>query len=97
MNKLDLINAISVHNTRMSGPALTKAQIDAVLDGLGTVARHRLAHTDTNMVIPGIGKLVVSGKAARTIRNPKTGADLEIPAHNVVKFRACQALKESVK
>lgn len=97
MNKLDLINAISAHNTRMSGPALTKAQIDAVLDGMGTVARHHLTSPDTELTIPGIGKLVVSGKAARTGRNPKTGADIDIPAHNVVKFRACQALKESVK
>ena len=35
-------------------------------------------------------------RAARTGRNPQTGATIQIPAANVPKFRAGKALKESV-
>jgi DNA-binding protein HU-beta len=36
--------------------------------------------------IPGVGKLRVIDKAARTARNPATGAVVEVPAKRVVKF-----------
>lgn len=95
MNKLELINAIAARNTRLDGPALSKAQIDSVLDNMGAVARQHLTSPDADLVLPGIGKLVVKAKAHRTGRNPKTGKDIDIPAHNVVKFRISQALKDA--
>jgi DNA-binding protein HU-beta len=47
-------------------------------------------------VVPGIGKLVKVHRKARTGRNPLTGAEIQIPAKTVVKFRVAKAAKEAV-
>ena len=46
--------------------------------------------------IPGIGKLVKVDRKARTGRNPATGAEIQIPAKTVVKFRVAKAAKEAI-
>ena len=45
---------------------------------------------------PGLGKLVVQQRKARTGRNPKTGETIKIPAKKVLKFRIAKACKDSV-
>ena len=42
--------------------------------------------------VPGLGTFERRERAARTARNPQTGAALEIPAHSVLAFRpaGCQ-------
>ena len=45
---------------------------------------------------PGIGKLVVQQRKARTGRNPKTGETIKIPAKKVLKFRIAKACKDTV-
>ncbi|MFH1429942.1 MAG: HU family DNA-binding protein [Candidatus Uhrbacteria bacterium] len=45
---------------------------------------------------PGIGKLVKAHRKARTGRNPATGAEIQIPAKTVVKFRVAKAAKDTV-
>ena len=45
--------------------------------------------------IYGLLKLKVQRKPARTGRNPKTGATLEIPAKNVVKATISKALSDA--
>jgi DNA-binding protein HU-beta len=47
--------------------------------------------------LPGFGRFSVKGRAARRGRNPKTGAELTIPACKVVSFRAAKALQDSLK
>lgn len=47
--------------------------------------------------IAGLGIFSVKKRAARTARNPRTGATVNVPAMNVPKFRAAKALKDSVK
>ena len=49
------------------------------------------------VTITGFGTFKVSKRAARTGRNPKTGAALKIPAMKVPKFKAGKSLKEAVK
>ena len=46
--------------------------------------------------IPGIGKLVLVARKARTGRNPQTGEAIKIPAKKVVKFRVAKACKDAV-
>ncbi|OGL96417.1 DNA-binding protein [Candidatus Uhrbacteria bacterium RIFOXYB2_FULL_45_11] len=46
--------------------------------------------------IPGLGKLVKKARAARTGRNPLTGAEIKIPAKTVVKFRVAKQCKDSI-
>lgn len=45
---------------------------------------------------PGFGKLVINEQAARTARNPQTGAEIAVPAKKVVKFKVAKALKDAV-
>ena len=45
--------------------------------------------------IHGLLRLKVQPKPARTGRNPKTGATLEIPAKNVVKATISKALSDA--
>jgi nucleoid DNA-binding protein len=39
-----------------------------------------------DVTVPGIGKLKIKTREARTGRNPKTGEAISIPAKKVVKF-----------
>ncbi len=46
--------------------------------------------------IPGIGKLVKQHRKARMGRNPATGAEIQIPAKTVCKFRVAKAAKDAI-
>lgn len=47
-------------------------------------------------VMPGLGKWVTGKTKARKGRNPATGAEIKIPAKNVLKFRVAKAAKDSI-
>jgi DNA-binding protein HU-beta len=47
-------------------------------------------------VLPGFGKLVKINRAARSGRNPATGATIQIPAKVVLKFRVAKAAKDAL-
>lgn len=72
---------------------LTKAQVSDFLDEFAKLA---YAEAKDGFPIPGIGKLVLVDRKARTGRNPATGEQIQIPAKKVVKFRVSKACKESV-
>jgi DNA-binding protein HU-beta len=44
----------------------------------------------------GIGVLEVRNRAARTGRNPATGAEIQIPASKKIGFRPAKELKEAI-
>lgn len=46
--------------------------------------------------LPGLGKLQKKHRAARMGRNPATGAQIQIPAKTVLKFRVAKAAKDAV-
>lgn len=48
------------------------------------------------VVLPGLGKLGVSVRAARSGRNPLTGEVMQIPEKRVPHFKAAKALKDAV-
>jgi DNA-binding protein HU-beta len=72
---------------------VTKAQVTQILDDLANLA---YAGAKDGFVVPGIGKLVLVNRAARTGRNPATGETIQIPAKKVVKFRVAKACKDAV-
>jgi len=88
--------------------ALTKSQIaDSIAKKTGVTKKvavevmaafSELAYKEAknSFTIPGIGKLVLVKRAARTGRNPQTGAAIKIPAKKVVKFRVAKACKDAV-
>jgi len=49
-----------------------------------------------DFTIPGLGKLTVADRKARTGRNPATGATIQIPAKKVLKFIFSKAAKDAV-
>ena len=48
------------------------------------------------VTLVGFGTFYAGTRAARTGRNPRTGAELKIAAARLPKFRAGKALKEAI-
>ena len=46
--------------------------------------------------LPGLGTFKVAERSARSVRNPRTGAKLNVAAKNVVKFKAAPALNDAL-
>lgn len=67
----------------------------AFLESLSSIAL-REAKKAGEFVIPGIGKVVRKQTKARTGRNPATGAEIQIPAKTVLRFRFAKAAKDAV-
>ena len=92
MNKSQLIDAIA-HDI-----GFRKSDIEVVLESAGRVIAQHFAAADAGVdaeaVLPGLGKLKATTRAARTGRNPQTGAPVEIPERMAVKFAAGKALDD---
>ncbi len=89
MKKADLIAAMAEEmNTN-------KHVADEALTALGKVLEFQLLNGQS-LLIPGIGTFSVQQKAARSGRNPQTGAVIEIPAKKLVKFKATKTLADAV-
>lgn len=73
-----------------------KTVIAAVLDALGAVAAESLA-SGGEVPLSGLGKLKAKQRKARTGRNPRTGAPVDIPAHITVSFDPGKALTDKLK
>jgi DNA-binding protein HU-beta len=73
---------------------LSKKDAAAFVDALGELAQEAMIAGE-EAVLPGIGKLSVKAKPARTGRNPQTGAALEIAARSVPVFSAAKILKDA--
>jgi DNA-binding protein HU-beta len=89
MNKGDLINKVS------SEAGLSKAQAGKVLDSVLNTVVKSLKKGD-KVTLVGFGTFAVAKRAARTGRNPQTGAAIKIPAKKVVKFKAGKEFAGSV-
>lgn len=89
MNKQELIDAIS--STTGASKAATGATLDAIL--------HAVTETVTQgevVQLIGFGTFATGSRAARTGRNPATGAEIQIAAAKTVKFSAGKAFKDAV-
>lgn len=74
---------------------ITKVQAEAAYATLLAIAYAGAKKAD-GITLPGLGKISVGKRAARTGRNPATGAEIKIPAAKVVKFKVLKALKDGV-
>lgn len=89
MNKYELIDQIA------QSADLSKAAAGRALDA--TIAAVKVALKKGGMVsLVGFGTFYVGERAARSGRNPRTGAALKIKAAKVPKFRAGKGLKDAV-
>jgi DNA-binding protein HU-beta len=91
MTKSQLVNHLA------EAAEISKAQAKAALDALADTAyKEAKAKKEKGFTIPGIGKLVVVRRKARTGRNPQTGEKIRIPAKTALKFRISKACKDAV-
>lgn len=90
MNKAAIVEII---HEKMGGTKVAAEQaVDATLEGIVKTLK-----AGGEVSIAGLGIFSVKARAARTARNPKTGATVQVPATKVPKFRAAKALKDAVK
>lgn len=89
MNKTELIEHIAKHAD------LSKASASRALDSVMGAVKTTLKKGGTVSLV-GFGTFAVTKRAARTGRNPRTGATLKIKAAKVPKFRPGKALKDAL-
>jgi Bacterial nucleoid DNA-binding protein len=90
MSKASLIQAVA--NSRLKVPKTFAAEVVEVISEELTLELLKSGEAS----LPGIGKLKLVTRTARTARNPKTGESLKIKAGKRVKFVVSKALKEGV-
>jgi len=89
VTKADLVNAIAEQ------AGLSKADAEKALKAFtGAVTNALKAGEKVSLV--GFGTFSVGQRAARTGKNPQTGAKIKIPAAKTPKFKAGKALKDAV-
>ena len=89
MNKSELLAAMAAKS------GLSQADAGKALSAFCDVVGETL-QTGGEVQITGFGSFGVSERAARTGRNPQTGATLQIAASKAPKFKAGKALKDAV-
>ncbi|MDX1399660.1 MAG: HU family DNA-binding protein [Oceanospirillum sp.] len=89
MNKSELIDAIA------ASADIPKAAAGRALDAMIETVSESLQKGDS-VVLVGFGTFSVKERAARTGRNPQTGAPIEIKAAKVPSFKPGKALKDAV-
>jgi len=89
MNKGQLIESVASELGESKASA-TRA-VDAVINSITSGIK-----VDDGVTIVGFGTFSKKERAARTGRNPSTGAPMEIKASTTVGFKPSQALKEQI-
>jgi len=90
MNINDLAQSVSEQDK-----ALTKTQAKALVEAVFAAVRDA-ALKGEEVSVPGFGKFKVQNKPARTGRNPRTGATVQIAATRKLAFQPAKALKDAL-
>lgn len=89
MNKSELIEHIA-KQADISKAAAGRS-LEAVIGAVRTTLKK-----GGSVTIPGFGTFAVTKRAARTGRNPRTGAAIKIKAAKVPKFRPGKGLRDAM-
>lgn len=89
MTKRDLIGTIA------SGAGLTRAQASRALEACVASIQDSLVRGD-RVIISGFGTFGVADRKSRRVRNPRSGAALEIAAKRVPRFAPGVLLKLAI-
>jgi DNA-binding protein HU-beta len=89
MNKGDFVTAVSdaAGLTKVDGAKAVEAFIETVKKAL---------KKGESVALVGFGTFIVRKRAARTGRNPRTGAQIKIKASKNPSFKAGKALKDAI-
>lgn len=90
MNKTELIAIVA------DKAAVTKKEAELVLQAIVETITETLA-TDEKVVITGFGTFEVRQRVARSGRDPRTGAVIQIPSQKTPAFKAGKGLKDAVR
>ena len=74
---------------------MKRTQVRDFFDELTALAEKELKRSG-EFQLPGMVKLVLQKRKARTGRNPATGEEIKIPAKTVVKARIVKQMKDAV-
>lgn len=88
MNKTELIEKIAA-------AGLTKADAKKALEATTAAIKEALVAGDKVQLV-GFGTFAVAERPARVGKNPATGAQIDIPAKKVAKFKAGAELADAV-
>jgi DNA-binding protein HU-beta len=89
MTKADLVEKIA------KKASITKSGAERALNTFIETVQAVLLKEE-KLTFTGFGTLFVETRKARKGRNPRTGDAINIPASNVVKFRAGKHLKDAI-
>ncbi len=89
MNKSQLAD-VAANKSGLSKGDTSKA-LDAVLDSITEALR-----SGDKVSLTGFGTFEVRDRAARTGRNPQTGAEMQVPASKAPAFKAGKSFKDAV-
>jgi len=89
MNKTELVESVA-ESADLSKAAAGKA-VDAFIGAVSGALKN-----GDQVTIVGFGTFLVRERAARTGRNPQTGAEIQIKAAKVPAFKPGKALKDTV-
>ncbi len=89
MNRKELVDALAAHTDS------SKAEAERNIAGLIQIITDTLSKGEAISLV-GFGSFEVRTRAARTGRNPKTGAELKIAAAKSAAFKPGAALKAAV-
>ena len=88
MTKRELVKNVSEKT------GFTQKDVLVVVDNMfDTIAK---AVVGEDVAITGFGKFVTTERAARTMRNPSTGEQVQVPAKKSIRFKPAKNLKDSV-
>jgi DNA-binding protein HU-beta len=87
VNKTELVDHIAKHSD------ISKAAATRALESIVDAVKKTLKKGGTVSLV-GFGSFSVGKRAARTGRNPRTGAAIKIKAAKVPKFRPGKTLKD---
>ena len=91
MNKAELIVSIQSALGKEATKRSAEEALDAVLSSIANGVK-----AGGKVQIIGFGTFEVKNRGARTGRNPKTGAAMDIPASKSVGFKPSSVLKNSL-
>jgi DNA-binding protein HU-beta len=90
----DIVNKSQLIEKMAEGADISKASAGRALDSFIESVTEALK-ADDSVALVGFGTFSVRERAARTGRNPQTGATIEIAAAKVPSFKAGKALKDA--
>lgn len=89
MTKAELLDAVAAE------AGASKAEVERTVGAFFDVVLAQ-AKAGDKVTWPGFGSFSTTERAARTGRNPQTGAEVQIAASTAMKFQAATALKTAL-